>query len=90
MLSACNTAQGNVTAEGLYGLQRAFKKAGAGTLILTLWKVRDTVAESFATTFYKELMAQGGNKRSAFEITKSLMRKKYKDSFDWACFVMVD
>ena len=36
MLSACKTAQGNVTAEGLYGLQRAFKKAGASTLILTL------------------------------------------------------
>ena len=90
MLSACKTAQGNVTAEGLYGLQRAFKKAGAGTLILTLWKVRDPVAESFATTFYKELMNQEGNKRQAFEKTKNIIREKFKDSFDWACFVMVD
>ena len=90
MLSACKTAQGNVTAEGLYGLQRAFKKAGAGTLILTLWKVRDPVAESFATTFYKELMNQEGNKRQAFEKTKDIIREKFKDSFDWACFVMVD
>ncbi len=90
MLSACKTAQGNVTAEGLYGLQRAFKKAGAKTLILTLWKVRDTVAECFATTFYKELMNQEGNKRLAFEKTKTIIRKKFKDPFDWACFVMVD
>lgn len=90
MLSACKTAQGNVTAEGLYGLQRAFKKAGAGTLILTLWKVRDPVAEAFATTFYKELMNQEGNKRLAFEKTKNMIREKFKDPFDWACFVMVD
>ena len=90
MLSACKTAQGNVTAEGLYGLQRAFKKAGAGTLVLTLWKVRDSVAEAFATTFYKELMNQEGNKRLAFENTKNRIREKFKDSFDWACFVMVD
>lgn len=90
MLSACKTAQGNVTAEGLYGLQRAFKKAGAGTLVLTLWNVRDRVAEEFATTFYRELMNQGSDKRSAFEATKATIRKKYKDPFDWACFVMVD
>lgn len=90
MLSACKTAQGNVTAEGLYGLQRAFKKAGAGTLILTLWKIRDTVAESFATTFYKELMKHDGNKRLVFEYTKNIIREKFNNPFDWACFVMVD
>lgn len=89
MLSACKTAKGKVTAEGLYGLQRACKKAGAGTLVLTLWKVRDSVAETFATTFYRELMNQG-DKRSAFETTKNIIREKYKDPFDWACFVMID
>lgn len=90
VLSACKTAQGNVTAEGLYGLQRAFKKAGAGTLVLTLWRVRDSVAQTFATTFYRELMAQGGDKRRAFDNTKAILRKKYDSPFDWACFVMVD
>lgn len=90
MLSACKTAQGKVTAEGLYGLQRAFKKAGAGTLVLALWKVRDNVAEAFTTTFYRELINQGGDKRSAFETTRNIIREKYKDPFDWACFVMID
>lgn len=90
MLCACQTAKGKVTAEGLYGLQRAFKKAGVETLIVTLWKVRDSVAEAFATTFYQELFAQGGNKRSAFETTKNVIRKRYKDPFDWSCFIMVD
>lgn len=90
VLSACHTAKGKATAEGLYGLQRAFKKAGAGTLILTLWTVRDVVAEAFTTTFYQELFMNGGDKRLAFENTKNIIRKKYKDPFDWACFVMID
>lgn len=90
VLSACCTAKGKATAEGLYGLQRAFKKAGAGTLILTLWTVRDVVAEAFTTTFYQELFMNGGDKSLAFENTKNIIRKKYKDPFDWACFVMID
>lgn len=90
VLSACQTAQGQVTSEGLYGLQRAFKKAGAGTLVMTLWKVRDSVAEFFATTFYQELFTHKGNKRSAFEATKNKVREKYDSPYDWACFIMVD
>lgn len=90
VLSAFRTAKGKATAEGLYGLQRAFKKAGAGTLILTLWTVRDVVAEAFTTTFYQELFMNGGDKSLAFENTKNIIRKKYKDPFDWACFVMID
>lgn len=90
VLSACQMAQGQVTSEGLYGLQRAFKKAGAGTLVMTLWKVRDSVAEFFATTFYQELFAHNGNKHSAFEAARNKVREKYDSPYDWACFIMVD
>lgn len=90
VLSACRTAEGKATAEGLYGLQRAFKQAGAGTLVLTLWKVKDAVAEAFTTTFYQELFIYKGNKHMAFESTRNKMRKKYKDPFDWSCFIMID
>lgn len=90
VLSACQTAQGQVTVEGLYGLQRAFKKAGAGTLVMTLWKVRDSVAEYFATAFYHDLFTYKGNKHAAFESARNKVREKYDDPFDWACFIMVD
>ena len=92
VLSACQTGQGKATSEGLYGLQRAFKKAGVGTIVMSLWNVSDKTASDFMVTFYKRLAdkANARNKRKAFEETKEIIRKKYSDPYHWAAFVMLD
>lgn len=56
VLSACQTGQGRATAEGLYGLQRAFKKAGVGTIVMSLWAVKDRATQDFMTAFYEHLL----------------------------------
>lgn len=66
VLSACQTALGEITGEGVFGLQRGFKKAGAGSLLMSLWKVDDRATEVFMTTFYDNLIA-GQSKRQAFD-----------------------
>lgn len=92
VLSACETAQGKVTAEGLYGLQRAFKKAGVGTIVMALCRINDAVTSEFMTTFYKCLTEKENNwdKRKAFERTKEIIRQKYHSPYYWAPFVMLD
>lgn len=92
VLSACQSGQGKATPEGLYGLQRAFKKAGVGTIVMALWNVSDKVATAFMTTFYEQLASKQcrWNKRKAFEQTKSVIRDNYPDPFHWAAFVMLD
>ena len=92
VLSACKTGQGKVTAEGMFGLQRAFKKAGVGTIIMSLWNVDDKVTSEFMIAFYEQLTdkANNWNKRKAFEQTKEIIRKKHPDPFHWAAFVMLD
>ena len=92
VLSACKTAQGKVTAEGVFGLQRAFKKAGVGTIIMSLWNVDDKVTSEFMVAFYEQLTdkANNWNKRKAFEQTKEIIRKKHPDPYYWAAFVMLD
>lgn len=92
VLSACQTGQGKATSEGLYGLQRAFKKAGVGTIVMSLWNVSDKTTSEFMTTFYERLADKnnGWNKRKAFEEAKEIIRKKHPDPFHWAAFVMLD
>lgn len=90
VLSACQTGQGKATAEGLYGLQRAFKKAGAKTLVMTLWNINDAICREFMVSFYEQLTANNWNKHNAFEEAKKAIRKKYPEAFYWAGFVMLD
>ena len=90
ILSACQTGQGNATAEGLYGLQRAFKKAGVGTMVMTLWSVSDKVATEFMIKFYESLVENDWDKHKAFEQTKSYIRTQHPDPYHWAAFVMLD
>lgn len=92
VLSACKTGQGKVTAEGVFGLQRAFKKAGVGTIIMSLWNVDDKVTSEFMTTFYECLADKNNawNKRKAFEQAKEIIRKEHPDPYYWAAFVMLD
>ena len=94
VLSACKTGSGRATPEGLYGLQRAFKKAGVKTIIMSLWNVSDMEAPVFMNAFYENLMDPDykGNKRQAFDAAKSYIRTntKYKQPYYWAGFVMLD
>ena len=89
VLSACQTGLGEVTGEGVFGLQRGFKKAGAQTIVMSLWKVDDNATKDLMIEFYKNLVA-GKSKREAFIAAQNVVRQKYKDPQKWAAFVMVD
>jgi len=90
VLSACETGLGETTNEGVYGLQRAFKKAGAGTLVMSLWPVSDLATKDFMVTFHKELANNGWDRHLAFNNAKQSLRKKYSNPYYWAAFIMID
>lgn len=89
VLSACETGLGEIKgAEGVYGLQRAFKMAGVNFMIMSLWQVPDNETEEFMTHFYSNLV-KSKYIRKAFSKTQKNMRKKY-DPFYWAAFVLIE
>ena len=93
VLSACETGLGEITSEGVFGLQRAFKKAGVQTLIMSLWKVDDNATSLFMRTFYKQWLG-GKSKHAAFLDAQAAVREykesDYSNPYYWASFIMLD
>lgn len=59
VMSACQTAIGEVSDEGPAGLLRAMKKAGCNAVVASLWKVDDKATARFMEFFYERLKATG-------------------------------
>lgn len=90
VLSACETALGDIiTSEGVFGLQRAFKKAGVNTIVMSLWKVNDEVTKVLMNKFYQTLL-EGKSKRDSFLEAQRFIRSSHPNPKDWAAFIMLD
>lgn len=90
VLSACYTGEGVVRADGVFGLQRAFKKAGAGSLVMSLWNESDEVGSLFMSMFYSHLLSENIDKGKAFKLAKAEIRRRYSHPLFWANFIMID
>lgn len=89
VLSACQTGLGEITNEGVEGLQRGFKIAGVNTIIMSLWEVSDAATEVLMTRFYS-LLTKGKTKREAFDAAVEAVKKEYPSPEYWAAFIMLD
>ena len=89
VLSACNTGQGEVTGEGVFGLQRAFKMAGAQTIIMSLTPVDDQTTMAMMNKFYTNLFS-GQSKHDAFYNAQRYIRSVKPDPKYWMGWIMLD
>ena len=94
VLSACKTGNGDINqGEGVFGLQRGFKKAGAQSLIMSLWEVADEATQILMTSFYDNLLL-GQSRHTAFHNAQQHLRAMDGGRFNhpqfWAAFVLLD
>ena len=87
VLSACDTGRGTVKpGQGVYGLRRAFMVAGAETVVMSLWKVRDDSTHLLMEAYYRNLLA-GQGRASALHEAMRTVRATRPHPHDWAPFI---
>ena len=94
VLSACQTGLGDISqGEGVFGLQRGFKKAGANSILMSLWEVNDEATQILMTQFYKNLVS-GQSKRQSLRSAQKYLREYnngcYNEPKYWAAFILLD
>lgn len=88
VLSACETAKGTLGDDGVFGLQRGFKQAGAGCIIMSLKEVNSVMTTELMQLFYS-FFAKGQSVREAFRRAQKQIALKYRID-DWNSFVIID
>ena len=90
VLSACNTGLGDINnIDGVFGLQRGFKKAGISTILMSLWKVPDEETNILMQNFYQHYLS-GKSARQSLRLAQEQLIEAGKSPYYWAGFIMLD
>lgn len=90
VLSACESGLGKLGNDGVFGLQRGFKNAGAKTLLVSLKEVADEATADMMIAFYRNLVTSNTTKQEAFKKAQTEIRSKYPSDDTWASFILID
>ncbi|MCI5149953.1 MAG: CHAT domain-containing protein [Candidatus Electrothrix sp. MAN1_4] len=95
-LSACDTGKGVMDySEGVYGLVRAFRTAGAQNVLMTLTPVGDKSSREFMETFYDNWLGSTENISPAQALHQTRLdfinhtNPAYRDPAVWSPYVLV-
>ena len=90
VLNSCNSARGQVKAEGVIGMARAFLSAGAHSVLVSLWNVPDESANVFMNFFY-QFLVNGLPSLQALQRSMQCLRcfLKYSHYVHWSGFQII-
>ena len=90
VLSCCYSARGQINAEGVVGIARAFLGAGARSVIASLWALNDEATLEFMKHFYEHLVAGQSTSTSLHHAMKWMREsEEFKAVKYWAPFVLI-
>ena len=90
VLSCCHSGRGEIKAEGVVGIARAFIGAGARSVLVSLWAIDDEATLEFMKSFYHNLVKGRSASESLNRAMKCLREsEKFGDLKYWAPFTLI-
>ena len=89
VLSCCHSAKGQIRAEGVIGIARAFLGSGARSVLVSLWALEDRATEHFMRRFYKNLIRGKSASESLHQAMKWMRDHGFSDVSEWAPFLLI-
>ena len=90
VLSCCHSGRGEIKADGVVGIARAFLGAGARSVLVSLWAIDDEATLQFMKVFYQQLRE---GKSSSKALNQAMKSMRETDRFNavkyWASFVLI-
>ncbi|XP_066024237.1 tetratricopeptide repeat protein 28-like [Pocillopora verrucosa] len=90
VLSCCHSGRGEIKAEGVVGIARAFMGAGARSVVVSLWAIDDKATLEFMKCFYRHLAESEPASESLNLAMRSLRESdQFRDMKHWAPFLLI-
>ena len=90
VLSCCHSGRGEIKAEGVVGIARAFMGAGARSVVVSLWAIDDKATLEFMKCFYRHLAESEPASESLNLAMRSLRESdQFRDVKYWAPFLLI-
>jgi hypothetical protein len=88
VLSACDTALGKISGDGIPGFSRSFLTSGAASLMVSLWSVPDESTSYLMEHFYQRLQ-NGKDKAQSLRGAMLDTKQKFPNPGSWAAFTLL-
>lgn len=86
-VSACQTALGYITSDGVFGLQRGLKNAGVKAMLLSLWSVNSRATSLLMSNFYYYIGQNMSPHKALAEARKMFAVSKNNDKVEVSTYV---
>ncbi|XP_078364453.1 tetratricopeptide repeat protein 28-like [Oculina patagonica] len=89
VLSCCHSGRGQIRAEGVVGIARAFLGSGARSVLAALWALQDSATEQFMRCFYEHLVRGESASESLHKAMKWMRGNGFTKVSEWAPFLLI-
>ena len=89
VLSCCHSGRGQIRAEGVVGIARAFLGAGARSVLVALWALDDSVTKKLMSRFYENLLHGESASASLHAAMKWMRDHGFTKVSSWAPFMLI-